>query len=93
MLMQFARDEFTRSLFRKLSALLAKPALAAMRNRADPGRYNGASLLGLKGIVIKSHGSADTASFANAIDVAVMEIRNKVPERISNQIERMLVDA
>ncbi len=93
MLMQFARDEFTRGVFRKFSALLAKPALAAMRNRADPGRYNGASLLGLKGIVIKSHGSADTASFANAIDVAVMEIRNKVPERISDQIERMLVDA
>lgn len=93
MLMQFARDEFTRSTWRKLSALFAKPALSAMRNRADPGRYNGASLLGLKGIVIKSHGSADTASFANAIDVAVMEIHNKVPERISDQIERMLAHA
>lgn len=93
MLMQFARDEFTRSAFRKFSALLAKPALAAMRDRADPGRYNGASLLGLKGIVIKSHGSADTASFANAIDVAVMEIQNRVPERISAQIERLLADA
>ncbi|MGR9092710.1 MAG: phosphate acyltransferase PlsX, partial [Gammaproteobacteria bacterium] len=93
MLMQFARDEFTRGVFRKFSALLAKPALTAMRNRADPGRYNGASLLGLKGIVIKSHGSADAASFANAIDVAVMEIQNKVPERISDQIEHMLVDA
>ena len=91
MLMQFARDEFGRNIFRKLSALLAKPALTAMRNRADPGRYNGASLLGLKGIVIKSHGGADAASLASAIDVAVVEIENSVPDRISEHIEKYLI--
>ncbi len=91
MLTQFARDEFGRNLFRKLTAIFAKPALTAMRNRADPGRYNGASLLGLKGIVVKSHGGADAASLANAIDVAVVEIENNVPDRISDHIERFLV--
>lgn len=90
MLTQFARDEFGRNMFTKLSALVAKPALAAMRDRADPGRYNGASLLGLKGIVVKSHGGADAASLANAIDVAVVEVENNVPERISDQIEKLL---
>jgi len=93
MLTQFARDEFSRNIFTKLSALLAKPALTAMRHRADPGRYNGASLLGLRGIVVKSHGGADTPSFANAVDVAVSEIRNNVPERIRDQIEKLLVEA
>lgn len=90
MLMQFARDEFTRNIFTKLTALAAKPALTAMRDRADPGRYNGASLLGLRGIVIKSHGSADAHSLATAIDVAVAEVRHNVPGRISDQIEQLL---
>jgi glycerol-3-phosphate acyltransferase PlsX len=91
MLTQYARDEFGRNWLTKLCAFVLKPALTAMRNRADPGRYNGASLLGLRGIVVKSHGGADAPSFANAIDVAVVEIENKVPERISDQIERLLV--
>ena len=91
MLTQFARDEFGRSLLTKLSALVVKPALTAMRNRADPDRYNGASLLGLKGIVVKSHGSADATSFANAIGVAVAEVENNVPARIGEQIEKLLV--
>ena len=61
-----------------------------MRNRADPGRYNGASMLGLRGIVVKSHGSADAASFANAINVAIAEVKNNVPERIAEHIEKHL---
>ena len=92
MLTQFAREEFSRNIVTKLSALVAKPALTAIRSRADPGRYNGASLLGLKGIVVKSHGSADIASLANAINVAVMEVEKNVPERISDHIEKLLVD-
>ncbi|MFP6682526.1 MAG: phosphate acyltransferase, partial [Gammaproteobacteria bacterium] len=90
MLTQYARDEFGRNLLTKLCAFVLKPALTAMRNRADPGSYNGASLLGLRGIVVKSHGGADAPSFANAIDVAVLEVENKVPERISDQIEKLL---
>ena len=92
LLAQFAREEFSRNVFTKIGALIVRPVLSAMRKRADPGRYNGASLLGLRGIVIKSHGSADAASFENAIDVAVKEVENRVPERISDQIEKMLVD-
>ena len=57
------RQEFTRSPLRRLAALAALPVLSAFRRRMDPGRYNGASLLGLRGIVIKSHGSADAFAF------------------------------
>jgi glycerol-3-phosphate acyltransferase PlsX len=63
------------------------PVLSAVRRQLDPGRYNGASLLGLNGIVVKSHGSADTHSFMNAIKIADIEIENSVPQRISNAIE------
>ena len=63
------------------------PVLRAVRRRLDPRRYNGASLLGLNGIVIKSHGSADTSSFFNAIKIASIEIEKDVPQRISRAIE------
>jgi glycerol-3-phosphate acyltransferase PlsX len=53
------KQEFSRNIFTKLTALLAMPVLKSFRQRFDPRRYNGASLLGLKGIVVKSHGSAD----------------------------------
>jgi glycerol-3-phosphate acyltransferase PlsX len=62
------------------------PVLKAFRSRIDPRAYNGASLLGLRGIVIKSHGSADAFAFANAIKVAILEVRENVPERISAQL-------
>ncbi len=91
MLMQFAKAEFERNLWRKLSAWFAGPALRSMRKRADPRRYNGASLLGLKGIVVKSHGSADTLSFGRAIDEAVSQVSQSIPERISSQLEQILV--
>jgi phosphate acyltransferase len=55
----FIKEEFTRSLFTKLAAVMAMPALKALGGRMDPRNYNGASLAGLNGIVIKSHGSAD----------------------------------
>jgi glycerol-3-phosphate acyltransferase PlsX len=63
------------------------PVLRAFRRRIDPRRYNGASLLGLRGIVIKSHGSADALAFANAIKVGVLAVRESVPERISSQLQ------
>jgi glycerol-3-phosphate acyltransferase PlsX len=55
----------------------------------DPGRYNGASLLGLRGIVIKSHGSADAFAFGQALARAVEEVRNAVPQRIAAQMARV----
>ena len=92
MLLELARQEFRRSVFTKLSALLAAPVLRRLRDRADPRRYNGASLLGLRGIVIKSHGSADVFSFGRAIDQAVLEMQNAVPDRISSELEQFLIN-
>lgn len=92
MLLELARQEFSRSIFTKLSALLAAPVLRRLRDRADPRRYNGASLLGLRGIVIKSHGSADVFSFGRAIDQAVLEMQNAVPDRISSELEQFLIN-
>jgi len=76
------KEEFTRSPARKLSALAATPALNALKSRLDPRAYNGASMVGLNGVVIKSHGGADRVSFANAVRVAVTEARNGVPAQI-----------
>ena len=86
MIAQFIREEFSRNILTRLAALVAMPVLHAFRNRIDPRCYNGASLLGLRGIVIKSHGSADELAFANAIKVAVLAVRESVPERISSQL-------
>jgi glycerol-3-phosphate acyltransferase PlsX len=90
MIAHFIRQEFTRNPLTKLAALIAMPVLRSFRERIDPRRYNGASLLGLKGIVIKSHGSADVLSYANAIKVAVVEARESVPERISSRLQTFL---
>jgi glycerol-3-phosphate acyltransferase PlsX len=86
MLLHYVRTEFTSSPWRKLVALMAKPVFSSLRARMDPGRYNGASLLGLRGIVIKSHGSADVYAFGQALERAVDEVRNKVPQRIAAQM-------
>lgn len=82
------QSEFKRNWLTKLAALCAMPVLNAVRMELDPRRYNGASLLGLNGIVIKSHGSADADSFFHAIKIAAIEIENEVPQRISSEIER-----
>ncbi|MBM3390939.1 MAG: phosphate acyltransferase PlsX [Betaproteobacteria bacterium] len=88
MLATFLREEFSRNPFRKLAGLIALPALNAFRNRVDPRRYNGASLLGLRGIVVKSHGSADQLAFAQAIERAAEEARNRLVERITERMAR-----
>jgi glycerol-3-phosphate acyltransferase PlsX len=86
MIVGFLRQEFSRNPLRKLSALIAAPVLKALRARMDPGNYNGASLLGLKGIVIKSHGSADRYAFGQALRRAAEEVRNDVVRRISERM-------
>jgi glycerol-3-phosphate acyltransferase PlsX len=88
MIVGFLRQEFSRSLLRKMSALIAMPVLNAMRARMDPGNYNGASLLGLKGIVIKSHGSADRHAFGQALRRAVEVVRNDLVRHISDSMAR-----
>ena len=90
MVSQFMKEEFMRNPLTKLSGLVAKPVLKAFGRRIDPRRYNGASLLGLKGVVIKSHGGADAVSFNNAIMHAYREIEKNVPARIGSQIDEFL---
>jgi glycerol-3-phosphate acyltransferase PlsX len=90
MISYFIRQEFTRNPLTRLAGLIALPVLRSFRQRIDPRRYNGASLLGLKGIVVKSHGSADVLSFENAIKVAAVEARKSVPDRISSRLQGFL---
>ena len=84
------REAFSKNIITKLVALIAMPVLNSFRKTIDPRRYNGASLLGLQGIVIKSHGGADVLAFNTAINTAIIEVRNRVPERISEQLEALL---
>jgi glycerol-3-phosphate acyltransferase PlsX len=80
------REEFERSPLRKLGYLAARPTLNALRARIDPRRYNGAAMVGLNGIVIKSHGGTDLFGFQRAIEVAILEARNGVPARIAQRL-------
>jgi len=93
MLFSFLRTEFKKNPWRMFVAWLATPVFSALRARMDPGKYNGASLLGLRGIVIKSHGSADVFAFGQALERAVDEVRNEVPQRIAQRLQQMSVPA
>ena len=84
----FLRRAFTQNLFSKLQAFLATPVLKNLSGSMDSRKYNGASLVGLNGIVIKSHGGADSFAFQHAIDTALVEIRNQVPLQIGNLLEQ-----
>ncbi|MBI2294765.1 MAG: phosphate acyltransferase PlsX [Betaproteobacteria bacterium] len=83
MLATYLREEFSHSLFSRLAGLVALPVINAFKDRVDPRRYNGASLLGLRGIVVKSHGSADAFGFEFAIQRAVDEARSSVLAHIT----------
>ena len=86
--LHFLRRGFTRNLAAKVQALLAAPVLRNLNRSMDSRQYNGASLVGLNGIVIKSHGGADSFAFQHAIDTAFVEIRNQVPLQIGNLLEQ-----
>jgi glycerol-3-phosphate acyltransferase PlsX len=81
MLGGFVREEFRRDPLSRLMALAAYPVLNRFRRRVDPRRYNGASLLGLRGLVVKSHGSADGVGFEAALHRGFEEARHRVLER------------
>jgi glycerol-3-phosphate acyltransferase PlsX len=89
MIVEFMRTEFRRTPWNMFSALLATPVTRALRARMDPAKYNGASLVGLRGIVIKSHGSADRRAFSHALERAVDEVRNDVPSRIAHRVAEL----
>jgi phosphate acyltransferase len=86
MLSEFIKQEFTRGVVSKAVALLALPVLKRLRHRVDPRRYNGAALLGLRGLVFKSHGSADAYAFEQALARAYDAARNRLLERVHDRI-------
>jgi len=92
MISHFIKKEFKRNLLTKLSGLIAMPVLKAFRKSIDPREYNGAVFVGLQGIVIKSHGGADVRAFSNAIHEAILEVEKNVPQRISKQLEAILIE-
>ncbi len=86
----FLREAFSRNLLTKASAALAMPVLKDLQRRIDPRKYNGASFLGLTGIVVKSHGSSDAAALSNALEVAYVEVQEGIPQRIDSHLEALL---
>ena len=83
----FMRQEFSRSASTKVVGFLARSTLRSLARRIDPRYYNGATFVGLRGTVVKSHGRADVLAFRNAIEVALREAENRVPEHISCLLE------
>ncbi len=90
MIAHYMKQEFKANLFSKFAALVAMPVLKAFKKRVDPSEYNGASFLGLRKTVIKSHGGADARSFETAIYEAIIEVDKNVPDRIAHKLETVL---
>jgi phosphate acyltransferase len=86
------RSEFGANWLSKFAGLVAYPVLNAFKKKIDPRQYNGASLVGLRGIVIKSHGNADRFAFGNAIAIAAKEVIKAVPERIEQRIASVFAE-
>jgi glycerol-3-phosphate acyltransferase PlsX len=86
----YLKNAFNKNLLTKLVGLLAYPVLRAFKDKVDPRRYNGASLLGLQKIVIKSHGGADQFSFLHAIAEARLEVTKNVPALISAEVSKLI---
>jgi glycerol-3-phosphate acyltransferase PlsX len=93
LLVSALKTEYTRNPLRYLAALASWPVFRALKREFDPRSYNGASLVGLTGVVIKSHGSADAKSFENAIRVALIEARKGVPTQITNLMKSQVRQA
>ena len=87
MIRAFLKEEFGRNMRTRLAGLVARPILKTFARRVDPKRYNGATLVGLNGVVVKSHGSADTVAVRNALEVALREVRHNIPDRIRREME------
>jgi len=90
MMSHFLKRSFKKNIATKIIALIASPVMKDFKSRVDPGQYNGASLLGLKGVVIKSHGGADAESYLQAIKLAYIEAHAKITDKISDQLTHEL---
>jgi len=90
MINHYIKQSLNHNLWTRFIAWILLPILQKLRRQIDPRRYNGASLLGLRGIVIKSHGSADVLSFTHAIHRALIEIQKNVPSQISHILAALL---
>lgn len=90
MITHILREEFSRGPLRKIAALFAYPVMKAFKHRVDHRRYNGASLVGIQGTVVKSHGGTDETGFQHAIGVAVNEVDGKVPSAIAEGVQPIL---
>lgn len=82
----FLKDAFSRNIFTKIVAIVALPVLSAFKNKVDHRRYNGAALLGLRGLVFKSHGSADEIAFETALNRAYDAAKNQLLDRVRTRI-------
>lgn len=89
LLVQKLREAFSATWYTKVAAVLSRPVLARLRAAIDPGRYNGAVMLGLNGLVVKSHGSADAASYAAAVGVAVQMAEADLCNKIAEDLQGM----
>jgi len=90
MISHYVKQGFNQNMLTRMAGLISLPVLKNLRKKIDPRRYNGASLLGLRGIVVKSHGGADVLAFVHAIREAVIEVQKNVPARISEQLTNLL---
>jgi phosphate acyltransferase len=86
----FIKQGFLRNWFTRLAGFFAMPVLTKLKERIDPAGYNGASLVGLQGIVVKSHGGASVKGFLNAIEHAMIQAKHNVPQKIREQVEQIL---
>lgn len=90
LLVRALKNEFTKGLYSKFAALIAAPVLTLLKKKFDPSQYNGASLLGLNAIVIKSHGNANRKSYLQAIREAKLEVENNIVDKIRNKVAEYL---
>lgn len=87
----YTKRAFSKNFYGLFVSLIGVPILKKLKKQLDPGRSNGASLLGLQGTVIKSHGNADRKSFANAIEVAILQAEKNVPQKIGEEVAKILI--
>lgn len=92
MMGDFLKAEYSNGLYSKLAAAISLPVIRRFRHRMDHRRYNGAALLGLKGVVVKSHGSADAVSFAHALSRAATEVEHGLLGLITTEMERLYAE-